>query len=170
MHLLCIGALAACSVPVPVPDHREDLEQHHRFIEEHGSVPVPTRTLLRQAAQYRSWPRFEAHRARAIKSPGHDELWLVAHYNEAAAGAVTGRLTEFPEGSIIVGENRANPVGPPVALTTMVKESDGWRWIGHEPGGRVLMTGDLDGCRRCHDAAGRDMVFGGTLPSTGEAP
>jgi hypothetical protein len=122
---------------------------------------VSTRSVLRAAAEYRSWPRFPEHRSGPIKSWSHDALWFVAHYNDAAADTMAGRSAQFAEWSIIVGENRATPDGPPVALTTMAKHPDGWRFIGHEPGGRVFVTGHVDTCRGCHERAVRDMVFGG---------
>jgi hypothetical protein len=122
---------------------------------------VPTRVLLLEAADYRTWPRFVPHRGGAVRSAGHRDLWFVAHYNHVAAEIVeAGGLGEFPVGSIIVGENRVEPTGVPIALTTMVKGSQSWRWIEHDPDGRVLRTGELDTCRDCHSHAAHDMVFG----------
>lgn len=128
---------------------------------EPASRRVATGTILRRTADYPSWARFDEHRDGAVKSRGHHALWVVAYYNDVAAPAVSGRLDAFPPGSIIVGENRAEPDGPPVALSMMAKRAQGWHWIEHGPDGTVMMTGELEPCMGCHSRAQRDMVFGG---------
>ena len=114
----------------------------------------PTHAVLPRIADYHAWVRLGA----VSKSAAHDGLWLAVHLDALAASAASDGV--FPEGSIIVAENRAEPDGPPVTLTTMVKRAEGWHWIEHGPDGTVHKAGELDGCVRCHrNAVSSDMVF-----------
>jgi hypothetical protein len=130
--------------------------------------PSPaTRSVLQQAEGYADWPMFPEHREQPERSRGHDDMWVVAHYNDVAAEVVGRTDVPFPDGSVLVKENRPQPDAPPMALTTMAKQDGEWYWVKHSPDGRVLVEngmaaeGQVDMCIGCHAAAPHDMVFGG---------
>ena len=84
----------------------------------HGSGPgtvAPTGAaleVLERSRGYRSWERF-AEYAKPKLSKSHSGNHVVAWYNAAAAPAAKGGAREYPEGSIIVKENRLTPEGEP---------------------------------------------------------
>lgn len=128
-----------------------------------------TARILQRIEGYEKWPMFDEYRARAVRSEGHDNMYVVAHYNDVAAPTVREAANGvFPEGSLIVKENRPEPDAAPMAVTTMAKEQDGWYWIKHTPDGQVMvedgmpLEGRVDGCIGCHSAAREnDRVFSG---------
>jgi hypothetical protein len=136
----------------------------------HGSGPetvAPTGAaaeILRQSRDYRDWQRFSEYTAPKL-SKTHSGNHVVAWYNAAAAPAARGDAAAYPDGSIIVKENRLTPDGPPASLSVMAKRDGGWFWISATPGGQVFaadgapLAGDLGRCAGCHTAADPDLVF-----------
>lgn len=120
--------------------------------------------ILQRSREYRSWSRFSGY-ATPKPSKSHSGNHVVAWYNAAAAPAAQAGSGDFPDGSIIVKENRLSPDGPPVSLSVMAKQAGSWSWISATPGWQVFtsdgapLAGDLDRCTGCHVAAERDMVF-----------
>jgi hypothetical protein len=138
--------------------------------DDHGEAGPTTeatgeaREVIRQIRDYRSWSQFPGQ---PVFSRGHDGTYVVGYYNETAASAVGREGATFPEGSIIVKENRPERDADPAALTTMAKRGDGWYWLKSTPDGRVSVSdgqplaGKVDMCIGCHSQAPADMVFSG---------
>ncbi len=139
----------------------------------HGASPgEPTaepageaRQIVQQALGYRSWARFPDYQ-RPKLSRAHWSAYVVAYFNLAAASAARTRDAPFPDGSILVKENRLQPDGQPTALSIMAKQGNAWYWIQATPGGRVFTTSgkplsgrDVASCAGCHSAAPHDGVY-----------
>lgn len=135
-----------------------------------GESAVPptgaTQEILEQARGYRSWQRFPRYAEEPVFSKGHEKTYVVAWYNDAAAPSAKASGQRFPDGSIIVKENRAKPDSEPSALTVMAKRGGAWHWIKATPDWKVLTAGgkpiagqDVAACAGCHAAAESDMVF-----------
>jgi hypothetical protein len=120
--------------------------------------------VLRSAQDYRSWTRFSRYAA-PVLSKAHTGNHVVVWFNAAAAPGTRPDAPEYPEGSILVKENRVTPDGPPGSLSIMAKRSGRWFWISATPDGKVFtadgapLAGELDRCAGCHAEADRDMVF-----------
>lgn len=122
------------------------------------------RAILEQARGYRAWGKF-AQYAKPVLSKGHGGTYVVAWRNDAAAkGASEGG--QYPEGSIIVKENRPEPDADPAALTVMAKRNGAWFWIRATPDWKVFTKDgepvagqDVAACVGCHTTAPADMVF-----------
>jgi hypothetical protein len=130
-----------------------------------GAVPATGEAaqVVERAKEYRSWSRFPVYQNPKL-SKGHGGMYVVAWYNAAAAPAVKGG--NFPEGSIIVKENRRTPDAPPAALTVMSKRSGSWYWLKATPdwkiataGGKPIAGTEVSSCVGCHGMAQGDMVF-----------
>jgi hypothetical protein len=140
----------------------------------HGSPPQgptaeptgETQEILQRAKDYRSWQKFPRYAKEAAFSKGHGKTYVVAWYNEAAAAAVKAGGGTYPDGSILVKENRPEPDASPAALTVMAKRGGGWYWIRATPDGKVftregkpIAGPDVAACAGCHSVAEGDMVF-----------
>jgi hypothetical protein len=126
--------------------------------------------IMQHAEQYAHWPVFTGLRERPVRSRGHENMWVIAYYNSAATEAMARDDMPFPDGSILVKENRPEADAPTLLLTTMAKVDGQWHWIEHTPEGGVVVEdglaaqGQLARCIGCHADAPRDMVFGSSLP------
>lgn len=125
-----------------------------------------TEEILRQANGYRSWQRFPRYVQRPVLSRGHWNTYVVAWYNDAAAPTVKGGAGVYPDGSVLVKENRREPEAEPSTITVMAKRGGAWYWVKATPdwkvvsaGGRPLAGQDVPACAGCHAAAEDDMVF-----------
>jgi hypothetical protein len=125
-----------------------------------------TEEILQQARGYRSWQKFARYEPQPLFSKGHGNAYVVAWYNDAAAPAVKAGGQSYPDGSIIVKENRPASEAAPSALTVMAKRGGAWHWIKATPDWKVLTAGgkpiagqDVAACAGCHTAAPGDMVF-----------
>jgi hypothetical protein len=125
-----------------------------------------TEEILQQARAYRSWQKFPRYAQAPVRSKGHGNAYVVAWYNEAAGPSVKAGGQSYPDGSIIVKENRPEPGAAPSALTVMAKRGGAWHWIKATPDWKVLIAGgkpiagqDVAACAGCHTAAEGDMVF-----------
>jgi hypothetical protein len=125
-----------------------------------------TQEVLDEARAYRSWQRFPRYAERPVLSKGHGNTYVVAWYNEVAAAAAKAPGRDFPEGSLIVKENRAEPGASPASLSVMAKRAGSWYWVKAAPDGRVFTSNgkpvagrEVAGCAGCHTAAEDDMVF-----------
>lgn len=125
-----------------------------------------TEEILQQARGYRSWPKFPRYEPQPVFSKGHGKAYVVAWYNETAAPAVKAGGQSYPDGTIIVKENRPKPDAEPSALTVMAKRGGAWHWIKATPDWKVLTAGgkpiagqEVAACAGCHTAAPGDMVF-----------
>jgi hypothetical protein len=125
----------------------------------------PVEEILRQARPYRSWRRF-ARFDTAKLSSAHSGNYVVAWYNDAAAPAATGGAQVFPDGSLIVKENRLTPDGAPVSLSVMAKRSGAWVFVSASPEWQVFtatdgkpLAGDVGACAGCHGEAPKDAVY-----------
>jgi hypothetical protein len=120
--------------------------------------------VLASAKDYRSWSKFPEYTA-AKPSKSHGGNHVVAWYNAVAAPAVKAAGQDFPDGSVIVKENRVSPEAAPGSLSIMAKRSGSWFWVSATTDGKVFtadgapLAGDLGECAGCHMAADRDMVF-----------
>lgn len=129
-------------------------------------APVgPAAEILRDAKGYRSWHKFARYET-PILSKTHSANYVIAWYNDAAAPAVTAGAPAFPEGSIIVKENRLTADGPPATLSVMAKRGGQWLWISATTGWQVFtsedgkpLAGDIGSCAGCHGEAPRDSVY-----------
>lgn len=156
-------AFAGCAVAVLVAAAQAPKRAHGSGP---GSVP-PTGAaaeVLASAKDYRSWTKFSQYDA-PKPSKSHSGNHVVAWYNAAAAPAVKAAGQDFPDGSVIVKENRVSPEAAPGALSIMAKRAGSWFWVSATPDGKVFtadgapLAGDLAQCAGCHMAADRDMVF-----------
>lgn len=125
-----------------------------------------TQEILEQARDYRSWQMFPRYAQQPVFSKGHGKAYVVAWYNDAAGPAVKAGGQSYPDGSILVKENRPSPDAPPSALTVMAKRGGAWHWVKATPDWKVLTAGgkpvagaDVAACAGCHTAAPSDMVF-----------
>jgi hypothetical protein len=120
--------------------------------------------ILDQSEGYRFWPKFSEYEKGAKKSKGHGGMFVVGYYNDVAAKAAQSDGS-FPDGSILVKENRLKPDAAPDALTIMAKRNGSWYWIKSTPIGKVFiakgkpLAGKVQSCIGCHSSAPRDMVF-----------
>jgi hypothetical protein len=125
----------------------------------------PAEEILRQARDYRSWRKFASYEAAAKPSKAHSGNHVVAWYNDAAAPAVKGGAKVFPDGSVIVKENRLTADGKPASLSVMAKRAGAWFWISATPDWKVFtaggkpLAGDLGSCAGCHGEAPKDAVY-----------
>jgi hypothetical protein len=122
--------------------------------------------ILEEAKGYRSWSMFPQY-AKPVLSKGHGGTYVVAWRNEAAAKGPTAG-GQYPEGSVIVKENRPTADSDASALTVMAKRNGSWFWIRATPDWKVSVSTkdgkpvagpDVKGCVGCHTAAPNDMVF-----------
>ena len=125
-----------------------------------------TQEILEQARDYRSWQKFPRYGQQPVFSKGHGKAYVVAWYNDAAGPAVKAGGQSYPDGTIIVKENRPTPDAQPSALTVMAKRGGAWHWVKATPDWKVLTAGgkpvagpDVAACAGCHTAAPSDMVF-----------
>lgn len=125
-----------------------------------------TREILDQARDYRSWQKFPRYAEGPAFSKGHRKAYVVAWYNDAAGPSVNAGGQSYPDGSIIVKENRPTADAQPSALTVMAKRGGVWHWVEATPDWKVLTAGgkpvagpDVAACAGCHTAAPSDMVF-----------
>jgi hypothetical protein len=168
---LVLGACAQTPVSDPSPGERVDNGgERPAAIGTWTTEPsAESRALLQRAEGYEEWPVFAEHAERPQRSRGH-EMWVVTHFNMAAAPGVMREDAEFPDGSMLVKENRPEPDAPPELLTTMSKVGGTWHWLAHTPAGEVVvrdgvaLEGQVERCIACHSDAPRDMVFGGIWP------
>jgi hypothetical protein len=120
--------------------------------------------VLQKAEGYQSWPKFPEYEKGAKQSKGHGGDFVVAFYNDVAAPAVQG-ATPYPDGSILVKENRPQPDAKPDALTTMAKRGGSWFFVKSTLDGKVFtekgkpVAGAVKDCVGCHAMAAKDMVF-----------
>jgi hypothetical protein len=139
--------------------------QHGQQAEAPVEATGEAKELLQKIQGYRSWPRFPEYERAAKASKGHGGSFVVAHYNDVAAAAVRDGASAFPDGSILVKENRPQPEAEPVALTTMAKVNGSWFWLKSTPDGKVSaakgkpVAGAVRACIGCHSMATRDMVY-----------
>ena len=122
--------------------------------------------ILQRSREYRAWRKFAEYATAAKRSKAHTGNYVVAWYNDAAAAAAkAGGTQQFPDGSIIVKENRLTPDGPPASLSIMAKRAGSWFWISATPDWKVFtadgkpLAGDVGRCAGCHLEADRDMVY-----------
>lgn len=125
-----------------------------------------TKELLQKIQGYQSWPKFPEYANGPKKSQGHGGTFVVAHYNDTAAQAVQSGAASYPDGSIIVKENRPQADAKPVALTTMAKMNGAWYWVKSTPAGQVFTAKgkpvagqQVAACAGCHASAPKDGVF-----------
>lgn len=133
------------------------------------SAVAPTGTtqeILEQARGYRSWQKFPRYAQQPAFSKGHGKAYVVAWYNDAAAPSVKAGAQSYPDGSILVKENRPTADAKPATLTVMAKRGGVWHWVKATPDWKVLTAGgkpvagpDVAACAGCHTAAPSDMVF-----------
>jgi hypothetical protein len=120
--------------------------------------------ILQRAQGYERWERFPRY-VRPVRSQGHRDHYVVAFHNPIASRAAKGADIRYPEGSLIVKENRPTADRPPLTLSIMAMLHDGWFWIEATPEGRVVIekkqprAGKLRNCIRCHQRAGADLVY-----------
>jgi cytochrome P460 len=139
--------------------------QHGKQTEAPVEATGEAKELLQKIQGYQSWPKFPEYEQAAKLSKGHGGTFVVAHYNDVAAAAVKDGASAFPDGSILVKENRPQAEAKPVALTTMAKINGSWFWLKSTPDGKVSTTkgkpvaGAVKGCIGCHSMATRDMVY-----------
>jgi hypothetical protein len=105
----------------------------------------------------------------AKPSAAHDGMFVVTRTNEVANHALHEGLLPYPDGSILVAENRSSPdASTLVSLTTMAKRNGQWFWL-ESAEDRVVMLPDgtrlegvaLGACTRCHGyAIASDGVLG----------
>lgn len=133
-----------------------------------GSSVAPTgpaEEIFGGARDYRSWRRFASYEGGSKPSKAHSGNYVIAWYNAAAASAAQGGAKEFPEGSVIVKENRLTPDGKPASLSVMAKRAGAWFWISATPDWKVFtaggkpLAGDLGSCAGCHGEAPKDSVY-----------
>ena len=91
---------------------------------------------------------------------------MVAWYNEVAGPSVKRGGQRYPDGSVIVKENRPTPDAEPSEISVMAKRGGAWHWVKATPDWKVLTAGgkpiagpDVAACNGCHTAAENDMVF-----------
>lgn len=156
---LAVGALARSAARAQ-PAHQKGEEP--QAVAPSGA----TEEILQQAREYRSWQMFPRYVQRPVLSKGHGNTYVVAWYNEPAARGVKAGGQGYPDGSILVKENRPEPDGKPSAITVMAKRGGAWHWIKATPdwkvataGGKPLAGQDVAACAGCHAAAENDMVF-----------
>lgn len=133
-----------------------------------GSAVAPsgeTEEILRSARDYRSWRKFTQY-AEPRRSKTHSGNYVVAWYNDAAAPAVGAGAQEYPDGSVIVKENRLTAGGAPASLSVMAKRAGRWVWISATPDwqvftwdGKPLAGDDVASCAACHGEAPKDSVY-----------
>jgi hypothetical protein len=126
--------------------------------------PAEAEEVIERAKGYRSWQRFPQYEKAPKLSKGHGEMHVVAWYNETAAPGVKGG--SYPDGSVIVKENRKRPDAKPDALTVMAKRSGSWYWLKATPDwkvatadGKPVAGQEVASCVGCHNMAPREMVF-----------
>jgi hypothetical protein len=115
-----------------------------------------TEEILQQARGYRAWRKFPRYEQQPVFSKGHDKAYVVAWYNDAAGPSVKAGQS-YPDGSILVKENRATPDAEPSAITVMAKRGGAWHWIKATPDWKVLAAGGKPIAGQ--DVAAGDMVF-----------
>lgn len=125
-----------------------------------------TEEILQHARDYRSWRKFPRYEQQPVFSKGHWKAYVVAWYNDVAGPSVKAGGQSYPDGSIIVKENRPEPGAEPSVITVMAKRGGAWHWIKATPDWKVLTAGgkpiagqDVAACAGCHTAAEGDMVF-----------
>lgn len=156
---LAVGALGAAEIAAA----RDGAGGRAEEASVQTRAPEPrTRRILAASKDYQNWPRLPQFR-QPVHSKGHDGTWVVSWYNEPAGKGL--KASSFPQGSVIVKEERPQPEARPSALAIMAKEPDGWYWIKATPEGRVVvdhgkpMAGEVGQCEGCHSQADKDMVF-----------
>lgn len=122
--------------------------------------------LLQKIQGYRSWARFSDFAKGPKPSKGHGGAFVIAYHNDVAAKAAQDGKSAFPDGSIVVKENRSRPEGSPGSITTMAKQGGAWFFLKTTPDGKVFTAKgkpvagtDLDGCTGCHSMSEHDLVF-----------
>jgi hypothetical protein len=161
-----VGALALAGAAVlALATRAAPLAAHGRGSGATVEPGPPADDILRQARGYRSWRRF-ARFDTAKASKAHSGNYVIAWYNDAAAPAATGGAKEFPEGSIIVKENRLSAGGDAASLSVMAKRQGAWIWISASPEWKVFtaadgtpLAGDVGSCAGCHAEAPKDSVY-----------
>lgn len=168
-HGVTLAALALIAAAAGALAHSTAQAQPaHGKGEEPGAVAPTgaTEEILQEARGYRSWQKFPRYVQQPVLSKGHGNAYVVAWYNDAAGPSVKGGGQSYPDGSIIVKENRPKPDAEPSAITVMAKRGGAWHWIKATPAWKVLTAGgkpiagpDVAACAGCHTAAESDMVF-----------
>ncbi|ABS27052.1 cytochrome P460 family protein [Anaeromyxobacter sp. Fw109-5] len=167
VHGVALAALVASVAAVGVLAQSAAQAQpgHGKGEEQKGVAPAgEARAILEEAKGYRSWSTFPQY-ARPVLSKGHGGTYVVAWRNEAAAKGPTAG-GQYPEGSVIVKENRPQPDADAASLTVMAKRNGSWFWIRATPDwkvftrdGKPVAGPDVKGCVGCHTAAPNDLVF-----------
>lgn len=134
------------------------------------TAPPPPEALaiLDRIQGYERWPN--ARRATTTFSEGHDR-YVIAYYNGMVAAALRDRSLPFPDGAMLVAENRTSrDENEPPILTVMSKQEGRWYWLALSDSSVVLdddgrpIAGFGDGasapCASCHARQhDNDFVF-----------
>ena len=108
-HGVTLAALALIAAAAGALEHSTAQAQPaHGKGEEPGAVAPTgaTEEILQEARGYRSWQKFPRYAQQPAFSKGHGKAYVVAWYNDAAGPSVKAGGQSYPDGSIIVKENR----------------------------------------------------------------
>lgn len=110
---------------------------------------------------YKSWPRFPNAAPDLYPSGQHNGDYVRSYMNDVAAASLSSFSGEFPDGSILVKEQYADPEGKTLNGHTVMYKREGydpehgdWYWIAFNPsGGTTTHNGMAEYCYGCHTAA-----------------
>jgi hypothetical protein len=112
--------------------------------------------------QWGTWPGYED--IYPGKSPHGAYLRLYA--NGIALNAVREGKETMPDGAILVKENYGDDQETLMAVTPMYKiegfnpEGGDWFWGKYGPDGKIMASGKVEGCIKCHGAVkANDWIF-----------
>jgi len=85
------------------------------------------------------------------RSPEHELAYIRVLASPDAAAIYTSRSGAFPEGSVVLKEEHADPAcSDRIGWTAMRREGDAWRWQEVAPDRVVIEDGAIARCAGCH--------------------
>lgn len=85
------------------------------------------------------------------RSPEHELAFIRVLASPDAAGVYTTRTGDFPEGSVVLKEEYADPDCVDLSgFTVMQREGDDWRWQDVAVDRTVMEDGAIARCAGCH--------------------
>ena len=136
--------------------------------DESSSLPSPEAktfwTYIDQVNPYTEWNYFPGYEGMYPGKSPHG-AYLKLYANEAAYRAAKNG-EKMPDGAILVKENYAKDKETLAAITPMYKvkgynpTAGNWFWAKYGPDGKAAVSGKVDSCIKCHNAAkGNDYLF-----------
>ena len=133
-----------------------------------GADAVKLYAYLTKQKPYTSWELWPGKSRMYKGSQPHGEF-LTTYVNDAAKFGIGDKRGIMPEGTIIAKENYGTD-RKFTALTVMYKVKGynpgaaNWFWAKYDGGGKVLASGRVEACIKCHGAKKEnDFIFTGAL-------